>query len=39
MEISTYEASKKYKFSTGYLRYLLSNKTIKGRQIQVTEKN
>jgi len=38
MELSTYEASKKYNLSTGYLRLLLGKKSLKGRQIQTTAK-
>jgi len=38
MELSTYEASRKYNFSTGYLRLLLGKKSIKGRQVEITSK-
>lgn len=36
MELTTFEASKKYKLSTGYLRLLLGRGEIKGRQAQMT---
>ena len=38
MSLTTYEASKKYGLSTGYLRYLLGRKSIKGRQAKITSK-
>jgi len=37
MELTTYEASKKYKLSTGYLRLLLGEGRIKGRQARIKE--
>jgi len=36
MEITTYEASQKYKFTTRHLRHLLETKVIKGRQVRMT---
>lgn len=38
MEITTYEASKKYGLSQSYLRLLLGRKAFKARQIQTTKK-
>ena len=38
MNITTYEASKKYNLSTGYLRYLLGKKAIKGRRATLRKK-
>jgi len=36
MELTTYEASKKYGFTTRYLRHLLEVNAIKGRQAKMT---
>jgi len=38
MLITTYEASQKYKLSTGYLRTLLGKKVIKGRHAPFTSR-
>ena len=35
MELTAYEASKKYRISTGYIRSLAGKKTIKGRQAKI----
>jgi hypothetical protein len=38
MELTTYEASKKYGFSQGYLRLLLGKKALRARRIQITKR-
>jgi len=39
MELTTYEASRKYDLSTRYIRYLLAKKSVKGRQAKISSKN
>jgi len=38
MLITTWEAHKKYGFSTGYLRTLLGKKILKGREAPITSR-
>jgi len=38
MDITTWEAHKKYGFSTSYLRALLAKKALKGRQAPITSR-
>jgi hypothetical protein len=37
--ITTYEAAKRYGFSLGYVRYLLRNGKINGRQVEINRRS